>query len=282
MMRIAVLAVLSLVSVASADTKPPPLKVAVIPGIAVNIDASRVDALAQDLAIALSSELEVDAIGGLEVRRRLPPEGLPPECVTTPSCVADVAQRTGAQQLLFVVMVDSGAGGSIQIDTTWLEPASGKTAPRPAIDLSSLGDARSRFAAVAHQLLPDAKVREKPAGGIGQRLSNTEGVPRHVTTPALVLAGVGVVGLGVGLGFGLSTRSSYNSCDADRVTCTQSDRDSIRTKGVAADIGWIAGVGGLIAFGVMYATSAEAPHIMVQPTAAPGATGVSAVWIGKF
>jgi hypothetical protein len=264
--------VLGVVGVAQAA----PLKVAVIPGIAVNMDASRVDALSQDLALALSSELEVDAIGGLEVRRKLPAEGLPPECVTTPSCVSDVAKRTGAQQLLFVVMVDSGAGGSIQVDTTWIEPASGHSASRPAIDLTSLNDVHSQFAAVARPLLPDAKAREK--GGIGQKLTESEGTPRHVTTLSLAVAGVGVVGLGVGLGVGLSTRSAYNTCNGSPNACDQSQRDSIRTKGVIADIGWIAGVGGLVAFGIMYATSAEAPHIMVQPTGG----GVSAAYVGRF
>jgi len=272
------IAVLSTTTQAHAETKPAPLKVAVVPGIAVNMDTSRVDALAQDLALALSSELEVDAIGGLEVRRRLPQEGLPSECVTMPSCVADVAQRTGAQQLLFVVMVDSGEGGSIQVDTTWIEPASGHSAARPAIDLTSVNDARSRFAAIAHQLLPDAKARPKAGGGIGQRLTNTEGTPRHLTTASMAIGAVGVIGLGVGLGFGLSTRSAYNNCDTNRVGCTQSDRDSIRTKGIVADIGWIAGVGGLVAFGVRYATSAEAPHIMVQPTG----DGATASYFGRF
>src|SRR5207237_1279776 len=81
---------------------------------------ARVDALSQDLADALASELEVDAIGGLEVRRQLPPDGLPPDCVANPKCTADVAARLGVSQLLFVVMVNSGTGGSVQVDPTWL------------------------------------------------------------------------------------------------------------------------------------------------------------------
>ena len=72
------------------------LKVAVVPGVAVNLDAARVDALGQDLADALGSELEVDAHGGLEVRRLLPADGVPADCHTTPACVADVAGRRHA------------------------------------------------------------------------------------------------------------------------------------------------------------------------------------------
>nr|MBA3820409.1 hypothetical protein [Deltaproteobacteria bacterium] len=92
------------------------IKVAVVPGLAVNVETARVDAIGQDLADALATELDVDAIGGLEVRRRLPAEGLAADCMTTPSCVSDVATRLGASQLLFVVMVDTGGGTSVQID----------------------------------------------------------------------------------------------------------------------------------------------------------------------
>src|SRR5262245_28141182 len=98
---------------------PAKVRVAVVPGIAVNLDASRVDALSQELADALSRELEVEAIGGLEVRRRLPGEGLPSDCIVTQACIADVAKRLSAAQLLFVVVVDTG--GAIQIDSTWID-----------------------------------------------------------------------------------------------------------------------------------------------------------------
>jgi hypothetical protein len=256
---------------------PPPVHVAVIPGIAVNMDSARVDALAQDLALALSGELDVDAIGGLEVRRKLPEDGLPADCVTTPSCVADAARRTGAEQLLFVVMVDTGPGGSIQVDTTWFEPATGKSASRPAIDITTISDAKSRFAAVARQLLPDARVRVKQVVTITQ--SNLAGgLPRHFTTGSIALAATGVAGLGIGLGFGLATRSAFNTCDQDRLACTQSDRDSIRTKGLVADAGWLAGIGALVASGVLFVTSAEAPHVVV----APAPDGVSAAVFGRF
>src|SRR5262245_51962671 len=118
---------LALPSIASANR----VKVGVVPGIAVNLDAARVDALSQDLAEALSTELDVDAIGGLEVRRRLPITGLPPDCVANQACIADVAKRLDAQQLLFVVMVDTGSNGAIQVDSTWVDPAAHKSSARP-------------------------------------------------------------------------------------------------------------------------------------------------------
>lgn len=271
--------VIALTGSAWADDAP--IRVAVVPGIAVNLDTARVDALSQDLAQALSSELVVDAVGGLEVRRLLPPEGLPPDCVTTPACTADVAKRTNASQLLFVVMVDSGAGGSIQIDTTWVDPATGQSASRPALDLTSASDAKEKFAAAAPQLLPDAPLRQKATQGnvtIGVQPTMTEGVPRHFTTPAKITAAVGVVGLGAGIALGLTTRSKYHSCQDDVVVCSDGDRDSIRSFGLLADAGFVVAVGGAIATAVLYMTSAEEPRLIVSPTS-DGAT-VSA--FGRF
>ena len=259
-----------------------PVRVAVVPGIAVNLDTARVDALSQDLAEALNAELVVEAVGGLEVRRKLPADGLPPDCVTTPKCAEDVARRLGATQLLFVVMVDSGASGSIQVDTTWVEPGTSKTASRPAIDLTSASDAKARFASSAPLLLPDAPVREQPTrgvGGGGVNTTMTEGVPRHFTTPAKITAAVGVVGLGAGIAFGLSTRSKYNACKDDVLACSQSEKDSIRTLGFVADAGFVVAVGAGIATAILYATSAEEPRLVVAPNAEGGA---SVTAFGRF
>ncbi len=272
--------VFALTGSAAADEAPPP-RVAIVPGIAVNLDTARVDALSQDLAQALMSELVVDAIGGLEVRRLLPAEGLPPDCVTTPACTADVAKRTNAQQLLFVVMVDTGAGGAIQVDTTWVDVASGQTASRPAIDLTSPTEAKPKFTAAARDLLPDAAVRTKPTNAaivVGVQPSMSEGVPRHFTTPAKITAAVGVVGLGAGIAFGLSTRSRYNSCDDAPAMCTGSDRDSIRVRALLADVGFAVAIGGAIATAVLYMTSDEEPRLIVAPS--PEGATVSA--IGRF
>ena len=271
--------VIALTGSAWADDTP--IRVAVVPGIAVNLDTARVDALSQDLAQALSSELVVEAVGGLEVRRLLPAEGLPPDCVTTPACVADVATRTNANQLLFVVIVDSGAGGSIQIDSTWIDPASGQTASRPAIDLTSAVDAKAKFAAAATQLLPDAQVRAKPSnggGGIGVHTSMSEGTPRHFTTPAKITAAAGVVGLGAGIALGLVTRSKYHSCEDDAIGCSNADRDSIRSFGLLADAGFVVAVGGAVATAILYMGSAEEPRLIVSPT--PEGATVSA--FGRF
>lgn len=269
--------ILALPRIASADR----LKVAVVPGIAVNLDAARVDALSQDLADALRSELDVDAVGGLEVRRQLPAAGLQPDCVANHRCVAEVAQRLGVQQLLFVVMIDTGTGGAIQIDSTWVDPAARKSASRPAIDIATIGDARSRFAAAAQQLLPDAPVRPKPSAGVGRM--STE-IPRHFARPSYLTAGATVAGLGLGVSLGLVARGRYNDCKSlasnpeNPMDCTQSRRDSIRTVALIADVGWFLAIGGAVATAVLYASSGEAPHVIVEPT--PGGAAVTAV--GRF
>jgi hypothetical protein len=267
--------ILALPSIASADR----LKVAVVPGIAVNLDAARVDALSQDLAEALRTELDVDAIGGLEVRRQLPAAGLPADCVATHKCVVDVAQRLGAQQLLFVVMIDTGTGGAIQVDSTWVEPDARRTVSRPAIDIAAIADAKSRFAASAQLLLPDAPVRVKASASLG-RMSPE--VPRHFTTPTYVTAGATAAGLGIGITLGLIARSRYQECHDlatdDRVDCTAERKDSIRTVALIADAGWLVAIGGAVATAVLYATSSEAPRVIVEPV--PGGAALTAV--GRF
>jgi len=258
-------------NVAAADR----IKVAVVPGVAVNLDAARVDALSQDLAEGLSSALDVDAVGGLEVRRQLPADGVAPDCATNPSCTADVAKRTGAQQLLFVVMVDSGAGGAVQVDTTWVEPATGHSASRPPIDLTSTidSDAKSKFEAAATRLLPDAPVKKKAGEGTTMIMqpAMVGGVPRHFTTASYVTGGVAIVGAGVWIVFGLQTRSKFNTCDEHKDTCTQSQKDTISTDGHIADIGWGVGAAAAIATIVLYATSGTEPHLEVAPTTGGGA-----------
>ena len=265
----------ALTRIASADH----VKVAVVPGIAVNLEAARVDALSQDLAEALRAELEIDAIGGLEVRRLLPAAGLPADCVANPACVADVARRLGAQQLLFVVMVDTGSGGAIQVDSTWVDPVTQASAPRPAIDILTIADARSRFAAAARQLLPDAPVRPKPKAGNLGRMSPA--IPRHFTTPTYLAAGATAVGLGVGISLGLVARGKYRDCETlanQGTACSTSRKDAIRRTALVADAGWLVALGGTVTAAVLYATSGESSHVIVEPT--PGGVAVAAV--GSF
>ncbi|MBA3540853.1 MAG: hypothetical protein H0T79_14670 [Deltaproteobacteria bacterium] len=260
------------------------IRVGIVPSVVVNLDAARVDALTQELAEALASELTVEAVGGLEVRRWLPSDGLPADCVATPSCTADVARRLNANQLLFVVMV--GTGNALQVDTTWIEPATGRTATRAPIDVANMNEAKTRFAAVARQLLPDAPVRPKAGAGggngsFGGRM--TDEVPRHFTTPAKITGAIAVVGLGVGIALGVRTRGKYGDCDSAPGSCTQSDRDSIRNSGLAADAGFLVAAAGAIATGILFATSGESARLVVATTIENGnPSGASVMFSGRF
>jgi hypothetical protein len=276
-MRAMMLAVMLAALPSLASAEPAATKVAVVPGIIVNQAPARVDALTQEMAEALSAELEVDAVGGVEVRRRLPAAGLPSDCVANEACIADVARRLEAQQLLFVVVIDTGSGGAIQIDSTWIDAVAHKSASRPAIDIAVLGDARARFTVAAPKLLPDAKVRPKPSASLGRM---SDAVPRHFALPSYLTAGATVVGLSLGIGFGLDARSRYTDCSNQArelgIACTQGQQDAIRRRALVADLGWLLAIGGTVATAVLYSTSSEASHVIVEPIrggAAVTATG---------
>ncbi len=247
---------------ASARAEGPAVRVGVVSGLAVNVDTARADALAQDLSEALASELEVEAVGGLEVRRKLP-EQLPADCVSTPKCIADVASRLKVNQLLFVVFVDSG---TLQVDSTWVDVATGKSASRPPIDVENGSGAKAKFAASATQLLPDATIRKKITTIVKQSQLGlmTPDVPRHFTPMAKITAGIALVGLGVGVGFGLKARSHYNDCET--INCGNGARDGIRHVALIADIGYLGAVAAAVAAGILFGTSGSESHLIVGPT----------------
>ena len=258
------------------------VKVGIVPGLAVNVEPARVDALAQDLATGLASTLEVDAVGGLEVRRALPPEGVPDDCLTTPACVADVGRRLHADQLLFVVMVDTGVGGAIQVDSTWVDVATHARVQRQPIDITDVADAKGKFASAASMLLPDASVRVSATTRTAIRSDQfTVAEPRHLTTPAMITAGVAVVGLGVGIGFGLKARSGYVECNDDPMVCAadlDARKHAIRRNGVIADVSFGVAIGAAMATAILFSQSGTESRLIV----APMTDGVGLTAAGRF
>jgi hypothetical protein len=106
-------------------------------------------------------------------------------------------------------------------------------------------------------------------------------IPRHFALPSYVTAGVTAVGLGVGISLGVSTRSKYKDCEtlAGRgIPCDSASKDSIRSRALVADAGWLVAVGGALATAVLYATSGDAPHLVVGPTS----DGVAVTATGRF
>ena len=98
MLRSALLSTVALVvstAVAAAQpaADPEDIRVGVVVELTVNVTAERSEALSAALADALHRELEVDAVGGGDVSRRLPERGVPDECVATPGGDAELARR---------------------------------------------------------------------------------------------------------------------------------------------------------------------------------------------
>ena len=224
----------------------------------VNIAPAEAQAMSEALGKALHAELMVDVIAGTEAARRLPEEGLADNCVVDKACIADVAQRLSADQLLFLVVVK--VGSRVQVDATWADAATGKTVSRPAVVIEAGQEPKTQFAAAAQNLMPDAAPRPDvpviapPPGGDAPPDGPTfitRQRPRRMTTPAWVAVGVGGAALAGAVTFTLLTRKDYKDCDA-RTDCSDGELDAIANKALAADILWgTAAVSGAAA-GLLY------------------------------
>jgi hypothetical protein len=266
------LATVTAVAATAGTAAAAPHRVAVIPSVEVNVDAARAEALTGTLADAIRERLDIDAIGGSDVMRRLPASGLPEDCVADPKCIADLGARLEADQLLFMVIVQ--VGDTIQLDSTWAEVASGKTIARPMIKLDADARAGKAFTAAAQKLLPDTPLRATSTNTVVIREHGGEPAttPRTMTTTTWITGGVAVVGLGVGIGLGLSTRSDFNRCDNFEHACTDDEISSIHSRALLADLTGGLGLAAGIATAVLYWRSGG-ETIAVTPT--PGGAAVT-------
>jgi hypothetical protein len=252
---IALAAIASAQGAASAQPVP---RVGVAVATEVNVAPAEAQVMAEALGKALHDELMVDVIAGAEAARRLPEEGLAHNCVVDKACIADVAQRLSADQLLFLVVVK--VGGRVQVDATWADAATGKTVSRPAVVIEAGQEPEAQFAAAAQNLMPDAAPRPDvpviapPPGGDAAPDGPTfitRQRPRRMTTPAWVAVGVGGAALAGAATFTLLTRSDYKDCDA-RTDCSDGEIDSIENKALAADVLWGTAVVSGAAAGLLY------------------------------
>lgn len=229
-------------------------RIGVVVSVRVNVDAAEARALSDQLAKGLSAELPVDMVSGAETERRLPPGGLPDECVANAPCRVDIGRRLDADELLFLVIVRMG--DQLQIDPTWADVASGRVTSRARITLKTGDDPVAVFRKAAHELLPhiarqkrepETKVIVVPGAG-----ATRPGDGHHMTRGAWIAAGVGAAALLGGGVFALSARNKYNALAADdcrhssEPPCSQSRIDSLRNHALAADIL----LGGAVAAGV--------------------------------
>lgn len=281
MKALAVIAtLLVLAAPAYAEDKGP--RVGVVIELTVDVDARRADSLGAALADALNRELIVDAFGGDDVSRQLPPDGLPDECVGTQSCIEDVAKRIDAEQILFLVLVQ--VGKDVQVDASWVDVATGETLARPRVVLPSEARAVSQFAQYAQRYLPDAKAR--PTGGtstiiLGSKTETIPPTPRSMSTPAWIIAGVGIAALGAGTGLGLSVRSSYHKCQDD--ACSDETLDGIALRAHLADGAFAVGAAAAIVATYLYWQSGSPGGTReIQPEIAPTAGGATVGLSGRW
>jgi hypothetical protein len=212
------------------------LRVGVVIATRVNVTEAEADALGSALGDALRDQLIVDVVAGAESRRRLPPGGMAEDCVAQPGCVDDVAERLGADELLFLVVVRIGP--RVQIDSTWARPETEQVDSRAAMVIEDgKQGAPMVFARAARRLLPEAPVRLVNAPLTGERGSRG----RRITRGVGIAGAVSLAALAGGIGLALAARSDYDELEADG--CAQAacpgvdDRvDSMENKALAADV----------------------------------------------
>jgi hypothetical protein len=256
------------VAAAQPATDPEDIRVAVVVELTVNVTAERSEALGAALADALHRELEVDAVGGGDVSRRLPERGVPDECVATPGCVADLAKRLDVEEILFLAVVQ--VGPDIHIDSSWVNVATGEVLSRPRVEL--LADARAGevFSAAATRLLPHARKRPLatvivPGGPTGPQRKFTRGV--------WIATGVALAATGGAIPLGLSARARYRTCESQM--CTQGDRDEIGRRALYADLLIGTAVAATATAVVLYLRSAPDEEAKEKPAASGAKPAIS-------
>jgi len=253
------------------------LRIGVVVATRVNVTEGEADALAGKLGDALRDQLIADVVAGPDSRRRQPPT-LDEDCVARPACVRDIAERLGADELLFLVVVRLGP--RVQIDPTWARPRTQQVASRAALVIEDRGQgAVAVFTGAARRLFPDAAPRlaEVRLAPPAPRESG-----RHVAPATAVAGAVSLAALAGGIGLALAARSDYDDLEADgcaQMTCPDAeDRvDSMENKALAADVlfGASAVAAGVAVFLYLGSGGAEEPPVRV------GADAHGAhVWLG--
>jgi hypothetical protein len=247
-------------------------RVGVVVAAAVNTQRGEDMRLANALGQALLEQLDIDVVAGSEAARRLPPGGVPDTCVVDSACQRDVAGRLAADQLLILAVVRVGA--RVQVDTTWVDATTGRTASRKRILIHDNGKpARKVFAAAVFDLMPDAALRigatrraGKPNGqdAAGAAASSTvivQTAPSRRFTPGVKVAGgISAGALLVGGILGIDAVRRQRDLEArgcDDMMCPLADIDAVDNRTRLADalfgVGLVAGV----TAGVLYWRSSQ-------------------------
>ena len=212
-------------------------RVGIVTTVSVNATVDETNELARTLGKIVREKLSVDVIAGAEAQRRLPPDGLPAECVAEAQCRSEVGERLDADELLLLAVVR--LGGRIQIDPTWANTGTGEVHSRDAIVIEPGQDPEAVFADAAQNLLPHIeKLPERQreiivvGGGADDGRRFTRG-----TWIAMGVAGAALVG---GAVFTFTSRQKFDDLDQKgcrgEALCTQSEIDSLRRHTLAADL----------------------------------------------
>ncbi len=220
----------------AASARAEALRIGGVVATRVNVTEGEADALGSALGDALRDQLVVDVVAGAEARRRLPAGGMPEDCVAQPTCLQDIGERLGADEVLFLVVVRIGP--RVQIDSTWSRPREGQVASRAAMVLED-GEqgAPALFASRSRRLFPEAPVRLASAPLAGERASSR----RRITRGVGIAGAVSLAALAGGIGLALAARSDYDELEDDgcaQAACPEvNDRvDSMENKALAADV----------------------------------------------
>jgi hypothetical protein len=265
---------------AHAEERAP--RVAVVNALTVNVEAEEGIALTARLGAALRSELVVDVIAGAEAHRRLPDGQVPDGCITRPECIADIAVRLGADQVLFLVVVR--LGDRLQIDPTWSDSTGQRTVGREAVVIDDPGEWDAKFASAAQGLLPDASKRQslKPQVILVPQPAPTG---RIITRGVWIAGGVGAAALVGAVSFTIATdraddRLQINRCDVQ--PCDPSLVDSLKRRALIADLFIAATIGAGATAGVLYFLSSKDDEYRLEVSAATLPAGGALMVKGSF
>ena len=234
----------------------------------VNVSAAEAEALSTRLGEAMREDLRVDVVAGSHAGRRLPPTGVPDDCVARTECVRDLATRLGADELVFLVMVRIGP--RLQIDATWADPASGEAASRPAMVLDEGGPPVAAVLARApRQILPHATPRVTAPALLDGR--SVAAAPRgRRFTPAVIATGaISGIALATGLGLAVSARRDFNGLESDgcdALACPNEDQriDRMERKALAADLMFATAAAAGVTSVVLYLSSGRSESSPIQ------------------
>lgn len=256
-------------------------RVGIVVTTRVNVSKKQATELSKELGRALGEKLQVDVIAGQEVVRRLPPEGVPQDCIAAADCRNDVGSRLDAEELLMLVVVR--LGDRIKIDPTWTNVASGETRSRDAVVLEEGADRAKVLARAAPRLLPHIEERRGGGTNVVVLPGGEEDDGRHFTTGTWIAAGAGGAALAGALVFTFSAQNKYDSLEGRGcrdMPCPEGDVESLERHALAADLLYGAAIAGGVTAVFLYLRSGGEAEEAPSGSVGPGPGGSAGISVG--